>query len=211
MFFLFTCLSVFLVVCFFSVFLFVCSPLCMVIGDLSHVFALDVSPIRGQALASPPFRQRAATQRLQTWQRQPGKCTFGIWQIQSNFQKSTWYGRHFVNLANSMYHNKNQQTVSNRPDISEISRSTFKSYFCAIFLLHFPNLTQRSLFFCFCLWLCLWLWLHRFNLFRRQMIYYCVCDLLFCQIIPSAQFVHGFNVFFRLLAIYLSNCLWQFF
>ena len=36
----------------------------MVIGDLSHVFALDVSPIRGQALASPPFRQRAATQNV---------------------------------------------------------------------------------------------------------------------------------------------------
>ena len=61
--------SVYLFVCisgcmFFSVFLFVCSPLCMVIGDLSHVFALDVSPIRGQALASPPFRQRAATQNV---------------------------------------------------------------------------------------------------------------------------------------------------
>ena len=71
------CLYVCLFVCFFcipvclyfwlyvfSVFLFVCSPLCMVIGDLSHVFALDVSPIRGQALASPPFRQRAATQNV---------------------------------------------------------------------------------------------------------------------------------------------------
>ena len=76
--------SVYLFVCisgcmFFSVFLFVCSPLCMVIGDLSHVFALDVSPIRGQALASPPFRQRAATQNVfRHGKARPGKFTFGM-------------------------------------------------------------------------------------------------------------------------------------